>query len=649
MPQKIDLKQPLSRELNLTNERSAINEEARTVEIAFSSEAAYERWYGKEILDHSADAVDLTRLNSGGALLLGHDTRTQIGVVERAWIDADRKGRALVRFSKSALGEEIFQDVKDGIRRLVSVGYSVEEYRLEGESNNIETYRMTKWTPFEVSIVPVPADASVGVGRGFNHVQQKENAMPEKNPAANATAEAPATTETRASETPRIEMGSTNPLQAERERMKEIRALARQFDKTELGDAAIDNGVSVDAFRAQLLGTIGKNSAIRTSESPEIGMTERDVKQYSFLRALAAAADPVNAHVIAPFELECSRAAQNKRGDSRTERESALTIPVDVLSRGMSLSADAAGSAMRMLGGRRDLTVGSATGGGNTVATDLLSGSFIELLRNGMVLNAMGATFLTDLNGNIAIPSQTGTATAYWVAESGSPTESQQTVGQVTMTPKTVVAYTDYSRRLLLQSSLDVEAFVRADLAAIIGLAIQDAALNGTGSDQPTGILNASGIGAVVGGANGAAPTYENMVDLAAQIEIANASMGNLAYLTNSKVAGKLRKTPLLGNTVGMPTWTGAGDSSIVAGYNARITNAMPSNLTKGTSVGVCSSIIFGNWADLMIGMWGGLDIMLDPYSGATSGAKRVVALQDVDIALRRVASFAAMKDALTA
>lgn len=649
MPQKIDLKQPLSRELNLTNERSAINEEARTVEIAFSSEAAYERWYGMEILDHSADAVDLTRLNSGGALLLGHDTRTQIGVVERAWIDADRKGRALVRFSKSALGEEIFQDVKDGIRRLVSVGYSVEEYRLEGESNNIETYRMTKWTPFEVSIVPVPADASVGVGRGFNHVQQKENAMPEKNPAANATAEAPATTETRASETPRIEMGNTNPLQAERERMKEIRALARQFDKTELGDAAIDNGVSVDAFRAQLLGTIGKNSAIRTSESPEIGMTERDVKQYSFLRALAAAADPVNAHVIAPFELECSRAAQNKRGDSRTERESALTIPVDVLSRGMSLSADAAGSAMRMLGGRRDLTVGSATGGGNTVATDLLSGSFIELLRNGMVLNAMGATFLTDLNGNIAIPSQTGTATAYWVAESGSPTESQQTVGQVTMTPKTVGAYTDYSRRLLLQSSLDVEAFVRADLAAIIGLAIQDAALNGTGSDQPTGILNASGIGAVVGGANGAAPTYENMVDLAAQIEIANASMGNLAYLTNSKVASKLRKTPLLGNTVGVPIWTGSGDSAVVAGYNARITNAMPSNLTKGTSVGVCSSIIFGNWADLLIGMWGGLDIMLDPYSGATSGTKRVVALQDVDVTLRRVASFAAMKDALTA
>lgn len=645
---QLNLKQPLSRELNLSNDRAAIDETARTVELAFSSEAEYERWYGMEILDHGPESVDLSRLNNGAALLLGHDTRTQIGVVERAWIDADRKGRALVRFSKSPLGEEIFQDVKDGIRRLVSVGYSVEEYKLEGERDNIEIYRMTKWTPFEVSIVPVPADASVGVGRGFNHEQQKENAMLEKNQ-ANASAEAPVTTETRASETPRIEMGNTNPLQAERERMKEIRALARQFDKTELGDAAIDNGVSVDAFRAQLLGTIGKNSAIRASESPEIGMSERDVKQYSFLRALAAAADPMNAHTIAPFELECSRAAQDKRGDSRTERESALTIPVDVLSRGMSLSGDVAGSAMRMLGGRRDLNVGTATAGGNTVATDLLSGSFIELLRNAMVLNTMGATFLTDLNGNIAIPSQTGTATAYWVAESGSPTESQQAVGQVTMTPKTVGAFTDYSRRLLLQSSIDVEAFVRADLAAIIGLAIQDAALNGSGSNQPTGILNASGIGAVVGGTDGAAPTYENMVDLAAQIEIANASMGNLAYLTNSKVAGKLRKTPLLGNTVGMPTWTGAGDSSIVAGYNARITNAMPSNLTKGTSVGVCSSIIFGNWADLMIGMWGGLDIMLDPYSGATSGTKRVVALQDVDIALRRVASFAAMKDALTA
>jgi HK97 family phage major capsid protein len=430
--------------------------------------------------------------------------------------------------------------------------------------------------------------------------------------------------------------------------MKEIRALARQFDKPDLGDAAIDNGVSVDNFRAQLLGSIGKNPAMRASESPEIGMSERDVSQYSFTRALLAASDPMNAAKLAPFEYECSRAAQDQRGDVRAERQAALTIPVDVLSRGMSIGNDAASSAMRMMSGRRDLTAGSMSGGGNTISTNLLSGSFIEMLRNAMVLDQLGATFLTGLNGNIAIPSQTGTATSYWVDESGSPTESQQTVGQVTMTPKTVGAFTDYSRRLLLQSSIDVEAFVRADLAAIIGLAIQNAALNGTGGNMPTGVLNASGIGAIIGGTNGAAPTYDHLIDMTTIIDSANADMGNLGFLTNSQVRGKLRKTPVMGNAAAMPVWGLSDGINNVAGYQSYVTNAIPSDLVKGSS-SACSAIIFGNWADLMIGMWGGLDIMLDPYTGATSGTKRVVALQDVDVALRRVASFAVMKDALTA
>lgn len=456
-----------------------------------------------------------------------------------------------------------------------------------------------------------------------------------------------------------------DPLAAERERAREIRAIGRQFDATDLADAAIDNGISVDAFRAQILQRMQDAGKLRPAESPEIGMSEREVRQYSFCRALLAAADPLHAAQIAPFELECSRAAQDKRGDSRDKtREAALTIPVDVLSRGIaindgiamavarSLIAKAQRTSREALAMYRDLTVGTATAGGNLVATELLGSSFIELLRNAMMLDRMGITWLRDLNGNVAIPSQTGAATAYWVAENGAPTESAQTVGQVALTPKTVGAFTDYSRRLLLQASIDVEAFVRADLAAIIGLAIQAAALNGAGaSNEPLGILNASGIGSVAGGTNGAAPTYDHMVDLESAVANANADVGNLMYCTNSKVRGKLRKTQEFASTNGKAVWTSGRERGIgeVLGYDACVTNAVPSNLTKGTSVGVCSAIIFGNWADLLIGMWGGLDVMLDPYTGATSGTKRVVALQDVDVALRRVESFAAMKDALTA
>jgi HK97 family phage major capsid protein len=163
------------------------------------------------------------------------------------------------------------------------------------------------------------------------------------------------------------------------------------------------------------------------------------------------------------------------------------------------------------------------------------------------------------------------------------------------------------------------------------------------------GLLNTSGIGAVVGGTNGAAPTYDNLIDMTSIVDSANAGMGNLGFLTNTKVRGKLRKTAVMGNTAAMPVWGLSDGMNNVAGYSAFVTNAVPSDLNKGTSTGVCSAVMFGNWADLMIGMWGGLDIMLDPYTGSTAGTKRVVALQDVDITLRRLASFAVMKDALTA
>ncbi len=146
-----------------------INKDDRTVELSFSSEDPYERYFGIEILDHEKSSVDLKRLNSGGALLLDHNPGKQIGVIEKSIIDeTDKKGRAVVRFSRSDLGEEIYQDVLDGIRKNVSVGYRVNKMVLEEETDDKEIYRVTKWMPLEVSIVPVPADITVGVGRSEN-------------------------------------------------------------------------------------------------------------------------------------------------------------------------------------------------------------------------------------------------------------------------------------------------------------------------------------------------------------------------------------------------------------------------------------------------------------------------------------------------
>jgi len=643
------------------------------LQLSVSSEQPYTR-YGwtedwVEILGHKSGEVDLARLNGGAAVLANHDRwkavgntpLASIGVVERAWTEGDRLMADLVISRREALAD-LRQDIADGLVRNVSIGYQINERTLlKAYDDKPNEYRVTSWTPFEISLVDIPADASVGLGRNAEQDTPRYRVVDLPTPGAAGSTEtkgmkmpeittdpAPVTAPVA---TRSIELGA-DPLAAERERMKEIRALGRAHGMEKLADTAIDAGLSLDGFRAQVLERLTESGKLRVAESPEIGMSKKDVENFSFCRALLAAMDPANAHKIAPFETEASRAAQDRRGDSRPkEREAAITVPADVLSRAMALSPDMLSSAQRMMA-QRDLVVGTPTAGGNLVATDLLGASFIDLLRNAMVLDRLGITWLRDLNGNIAIPSQTGAATGYWVGENGAPTESQQTVGQVTLTPKTVGAFTDFSRRLLLQSSLDVEAFVRADLAASIGQMLQAAAINGSGaSNEPTGILNASGIGAVVGGTNGLAPTYDHMVDLESAVANVNPDMGNLAYLTNTKVRGKLRKTQEFASTNGKPVWSSSGQAGVgeVLGYQALTSNSVPSNLDKGTSVGVASAILFGNWSELIIGMWGGLDIMLDPYTGATAGTKRVVALQDVDVALRRAASFAAMKDALTA
>ncbi len=636
-----------------------------------------------EVLGHKDGEVDLNRLNGGASVLANHDRWTAVGNTPLAMIGAVDPGSASltgkrlecdITISRREALADLRQDIADGLVRFVSVGYQINERTLvkaNGEGKPDE-YRVTSWTPFEISLVDIPADATVGLGRqaddarphyrvvdlppaGQPGITSQERTMPEvKDPAAETE-----TTATRSGKS------ADEYRNAERERIREITAMGRthQIDQKDI-DAAVDNNITVDAFRAKVLDTLQQRGVLRPAESPEIGLTEKEAERFSFCRALLAAADPLNAHKVAPFEVECSKAAQDKRGTSRgKERDTAITIPVDVLMRGMQLDVAMAGAVARSLIQRakargqelayRDLVVGTPTAGGNLVATELLGSSFIDLLRNAMVLDALGITWLRDLNGDVAIPSHTGAATTYWLAESGAPTESQQTIGQVTMSPKTVGAFTDYSRRLLLQSSLDVEAFVRADLAAIVGQAIQLGAINGSGaSNEPTGLLNASGIGSVAGGTNGLAPTYAHMVDLESAVANANADLGRLAYLTNTKVRGKLRKTEEFATTNGKPVWTSAaGRAGVgeVLGYDAFTSNSVPSNLDKGTSVGVCSAIMFGNWADLLIGMWGGLDVMLDPYALATSGGKRIVALQDVDVAFRHVESFAAMKDALTA
>lgn len=574
---------------------SDVNEESREVQIAFSSEEGVERWFGNEVLDHSASSVRLGRLSDGGPLLVDHDPTDHVGTVESASVGDDRVGRAVVRFGRSERASEIFNDVVDGIRKHISVGYRIHKMQPEEEVEN--AFRAVDWEPYEVSLVSIPADATVGVGRSSAEDFETEI----------ETKEEPVMTEEVKVEAPVVDVAAERDAIRKEEmgRIKGIEALGAMHGEQEMAREFITEGKGVDAFRAALLDQIKDRPEV---ERPEIGLEEKEVRQFSFFRAINALAHPSDrrAQDAAGFEFEASGAVADKLGREPT----GFFVPNEVLT------------------AKRDLTVGTNTAGGHTVATDLLADSFIDKLDNSMAVVAAGATVLRDLVGNVAIPRATGGATAYWVAESGNVTESAQAFDQVTMSPKTVGAFTEISRKLLLQSSIDIEAFVRNDLAVRLALSIDNKALEGDGSSNtPTGITGTTGIGSVAfaSGTAGAA-TWGEIVDLETEISQDNALLGSLSYLTNAAEAGYLKQTV---KESGQAMYMMANGE--MNGYPVIVTN----NLTTA------GQIVFGNFADLLIGYYGGLDINIDSSTGSASGTLRIVALQDVDVAVRHAESFA--------
>lgn len=596
--EKPKIEKQLFRELSFTE--PLIDVEARTVTFPFSSELPVERWFGGEILDHSAGAMDLSRLNNGGAFLDMHDTKKQIGVIEKAWLnEAERRCYCTVRFSKNEDAEEIFKDVIDKIRRNVSFGYMPDEDSCEvepGSTPEKQTYRFKKWMPYEVSIVSVPADASVGIGRAAD-VNPPETAAPE-------IIEPAEVVENRSQEEkPKIQLKNEVKKMERDQEIKEISAIGASYGMEREALAAIGGGMSLGDFQKECLDALNK----RNSEAPKtakIGMDKEEVKRYSIMKALRALANPGDARAQdeAKFEKEVSEQCQRSLGVS----PQGIFVPHDVLGEKREFNA----------------TTGA---GSNLVATNLLSGSFIEKLENLMVVRQLGAQILSGLVGNVAIPKQTGGCTAYWIAVNAAITAaSNPTIAQVPLTPKTIGAYTDIGRDLLKQSSLSAEALVMNDLALRLALGIDLAALKGTAqNNQPRGIYNAVGVGTVsISGGN---PTFANMVEFETDVDTSNALAGNLAYVMNSAMRGKLKTTPIVSS---YPTMI-MGANGEVNGYKSAVTNQL-----------AAGEIIFGNFADVLIGLWGGLDLTVDPYTNGTSGALRVIALQTVDVAVRRAESF---------
>lgn len=607
-------------------QRESVDVEKRTVEVAFSSEEPVERWFGDEILSHAAGAVDLSRLNDGGAVLFNHDWDDQIGVIERAWVDADRRGRALVRFGNSAKAAEKFQDVQDGILRHISVGYSIADFE-EEVSDGSRTFTATRWQPYEISFVTVPADPTVGVGRSAEpFIENPVNPTPEKGNRNMDKNQTPTTVETPAAAIPATAAIDTNNtaergMQNERARVSELLAIGRSY-AAHGGIEAAEKVIKEGGSEAQLRAAIMANMQTKpTVTAGEIGMTDKEQREFSLLRAMSAAA--TGKWDKAGLEREVSEELEKRHGRAAA----GFFVPTDLIARAYSK--------------------GYAANGGNVIENDFREDLFIELLRNRLAVAQLGATVLDGLVGDITIPKHLTGNTVQWVYENGSASESNATFGQMSLKPKTITANTELSRKFILQSSLSAEQFARSELLKAMMLGIDLAAINGKGTgNEPTGILNTAGIGAVEIGANGGAPEWKHIVALESAIAAANADIGDLAYITNARVRGLL-KTKLKADGVSGYIWQDG--ATPLNGYRCAVSNQIPSNLTKGTAANNCSPLIFGNWSDLMIAHWGVLDVIVDPYTKSTAGAVRITTLQDVDIAVRHVESFAAIKDIVAA
>ena len=581
-----------------------VEEDDRRVRMSISSEEPVERSFGLEVLRHSDGAVDLSRLNSGHApLLLDHDLTKQIGVIERTYLDqSDRKLRSVVRFGKSALAQEVYQDVKDGIRSNVSIGYQIREMEQKNERDG--TVAISSWVPYEASIVSVPADAGVGVNRKAEFVEpvikQKEVKMTEVNHEEIREAAAEA---------------------AKRDFQKnasEIINLAVKHNRRDLADQAIGAGQSVAQFRATLLDAIGEGKPLEQSAGA-VDMSEKEQRSYSFIKAVRGL---VNGSGLQGLEREVSEEIAK-----RTGREARGFYAPD-----------------SFWGGRRDLTAGTATAGGHLVGTDHLGDQFVDALRSRLVFNELGARFMTGLRGDVAIPKLATGVSAGFVAENGATSEVNAVFSQITMSPKSLGAFTDVSRLLMIQSDPSVEQIVRDDLLNAIAQKIEDVAIEGGGSNEPTGITGTAGIGSVAIGTNGGAIAWDDIVNLVKEVEVDNAAInGNtLAYLTNPKVKSLMASTAKVASTDSVMLLDAPWNS--LYGYNLSITNNVPSDLTKGTGTAL-SAMVFGDFSQLMMGFFSTPDVLVDPYTAGSTGAVRIRVMQELDIAVRHAQSFAACLD----
>lgn len=591
--------------------------------FSLTSEAPVERYFGTEILSHAPGAVQMDRINAGAApLLFNHDWNDPIGMIDGGRLEGNRLVVDAHLFD-TARAREVASMIDGGLRN-VSAGYQIDAL---AEDAKREVYTATRWTPLEGSIVTVPADTSVGIGR-----QADEQAKPvrvtraEPEPVARATSlesiamnsdQTNAATGSNVDESQRAalaELAKLDPLVVERQRREAIGALCRANNIDSRIEAKwVAEGTRLETIASKILEVIEERGKANPTAMSDLGLSKSETNRFSLFRAIRAMRTPTQENInAAGYELECSRALA-KRLDR--EGSGSIFVPGEVLQRPLGIEAS-----------QRAMATQPGSAGGYLVSVDNMG--FIDILRNRSVAMRMGARRMPGLVGNVTFPRQTGKASVTWQGGDGtSITASDQTLGQLSMTPKTAIAITDVSEQLLRQSSVAAEAFVMADLAADIAIdGVDYTAINGTGGSQPLGIKNTTGI---TSGQDAASATYAKILAFVSTAGASNAIRGNPGFIASTAGAAKLMTVQRFTST-DTPIWTGNMLDGQLVGFNAMSSEQVGSG-----------NLIFGSWDELVIGEWGVLELAMD--NGGTRFNQAQVGIRAmwmVDVLLRYPQAF---------
>jgi HK97 family phage major capsid protein/HK97 family phage prohead protease len=669
--------------------------DAHTVTMAVSSSEPVDRYYGREILSHDKGALRGARLKGGVSLLFNHDMDALLGRTQS--FEQGDPVRVTARFGTSDLAQQMEKEVAARILTDVSIGYQVLEWEITEDKNGVRTYTATDWEIYEVSLVTVPADPTVGVGRDAQPVkvrsfrsemdddeeedgdgsktgdeeddddesdERSQTSATSRN--TNSTEQRTATMDPKETHAAAATAGVDQVVQ-ERKRVATLQNYRtinpEQYSEAQLRadvDSGADPNTVGNAIAERVIAAHSRTNVPTLGDEVAQRMSDKEKRQYSLRNVYAAAVN-----------LRFPGTIKDKAAEAGFEREVGAELVKLAEERGITglgAGIPIPSATTRALFGIGPAQTRAVTAGGNfggVADFTEVEPTAIELLRSKVVCMALGARMLSGLKGTIKMPRQSGAATSNWEAESGAVSDSDLTLDSIQMSPHRLSMQNQYTLELLAQSAVAVDPLLAEDRQQVLARALDFAGINGPGSgNSPLGLLLQSGLsfvltgaqrssaGVVTPGVGGLPPTYIDLNDMEGLISTANGDIGTMGWAFRPKMRAVMRSIPQLpGSAVSgfiMPN-SKVGPNGVQEGplgYNCIASTQIPTGYTANSVSGL-DAMILGVWSQMLFGDWGLSEVIVDPYTQAAAGTYVITEHGLYDTNVRHVPSFAATTSAL--